>query len=79
MSDASQRDGAGEARGPASNNDKSDLKSCLLGRVMTTRLNSNGQSLRAQKREILTGWGIESLCITERGKGKGGDGDGEGG
>jgi hypothetical protein len=73
MSDASQRDGAGEARGPAPNNDKSDTKSRLLGRFMTTRLDSNGQSLRAQKKVIFTGWEIGSLCMMDRGRKGGAD------
>jgi hypothetical protein len=39
MSHAPQRDCAGKASRPATNDDKADLKSCLLRGFMTTLLN----------------------------------------
>jgi hypothetical protein len=55
MSDAPQRDRAGETRGPATDDDKADLKSCLLRGLVTTRLNTLSPGEGGQKKEIQTG------------------------
>lgn len=55
VSDAPQRDRAGEAGGPATNDDKADLKSCFLRGLVTTRLNALSLRERGQKKEIQTG------------------------
>jgi hypothetical protein len=54
MSHASQRYGAGEASCPATNDDKADLKSCLLRGFMSTRLNTTLNTL-IPEREKHTG------------------------
>lgn len=45
MSHTPQGDCAGEASGPATNDDKADPKSCLLCRFMTTPLNETTEGV----------------------------------
>jgi hypothetical protein len=68
MSHAPQGDCAGEASGPATNDDKADPMGCLLCRFMTTPLNETNESRnKSRGREERKTYGVRKRAFVHDG------------